>query len=107
MGKENPDTGKRGEEPYGKIYPQPPENHEDSYSDIPDYSGHCPNCPECGWTMGYSYLKSEFKCPHCGFIMDEGDWDYQAEDEGDMPWVCKTCGGPWPQCQTSCKLFDN
>lgn len=76
------------------------------YNDIPDYSGCCPDCPECGTTMRYSYSKSEFKCFNCGYVMDEGDWDYESDDE-DIPFACKTCGGPYPKCMTSCKMFDD
>lgn len=47
------------------------------YDNVPDYSGCCPDCPVCGETMGYSYIRSEFKCPECGHIMDEDDWDYE------------------------------
>lgn len=84
-----------------------------SYNDIPDYAGYCPNCPTCGDTMGYSYSESEFKCPSCGTKMDEADWDYEDEDnddekpETDLPRVCRLCGGPYPRCKISCKLFDD
>lgn len=27
-------------------------------------------------------------------------------DYDDMPEGCKSCGGPWPDCETSCVLFD-
>lgn len=80
---------------------------ENDYNDIPDYSGYCPNCPSCGEIMKFSYCKSEFKCFACGYIMDEMDWDHCGEDENGMPFVCGTCGGPWPSCQTSCKMFDD
>lgn len=100
-------SGAKDEKLFSKVYPQRPKDHEERYQDIPDYSGFCPNCPECGQTMGYSYLKSKFKCPDCGYIMEESDWDYQASATDGMPWTCQVCGGPWPQCQSSCKLFDN
>ena len=80
---------------------------ESEYNDIPDWSGYCPDCPKCGETMGYCYHKSEFKCPSCGYIMDEYDWERDDEKENDIPWGCKVCGGPYPQCKTSCKLFDD
>ena len=83
------------------------EHDEVTYNDIPDYSGYCPDCPQCGETMGYSYINSEFKCFNCGYIMDENDWDHETEDDNGMPWVCSTCGGPWPNCSTSCKMFDD
>ena len=80
---------------------------DDNYDDIPDYSGYCPACPECESTMKFSYQKSEFKCFDCGFIMDENDWDFDPTDEKGKPFVCSTCGGPWPSCSTSCKMFDD
>lgn len=79
----------------------------DDYNDTPDYSGYCPDCPKCGETMRYSYCKSEFKCFVCGCVMDEHDWDYCVEDENTTPFVCCACGGPWPSCKTSCKMFDD
>ena len=27
-------------------------------------------------------------------------------DYDDVPEGCKACGGPWPDCETSCALFD-
>lgn len=74
------------------------------FNDIPDYSGFCPDCPQCGATMGYSYSKELFKCPDCGYEMDEADWHY--EDDDDIPWGCQVCGGPYPDCKDSCKLYD-
>ena len=80
----------------------------DEYNDIPDYAGHCPECPICGTIMKFSYCKAEFKCFECGHAMDECDWDdIIGEDESEPPFVCDVCGGPYPQCQTSCKLFDD
>lgn len=77
------------------------------YRDIPDFAGYLPECPRCGSSMGYSYLRSEFKCPECGFLMDQQDWDYDREDgEMEVPFGCVTCGGPYPDCKTSCKMFD-
>lgn len=76
------------------------------YNDIPDYLGFCPDCPCCGETMGYSYSKSEFKCPSCGNIVDENDLDVDEMDDDDIPWGCRNCGGPYPLCTSSCKMFD-
>ena len=28
-------------------------------------------------------------------------------DSSDMPEGCKACGGPWPDCETSCSIFDD
>lgn len=78
------------------------------YDGVPEYTDHCPDCPECGTTMGYNYYTSEFKCPSCGYIMDEYDWDRDDEDDPDeIPYGCRACGGPWPNCKTACKLYDD
>lgn len=78
----------------------------DDFNDTPDYLSDCPDCPICGGTMGYSYNRSEFKCFNCGCIMDENDLVFDDFIEDDIPWGCKTCGGPYPLCTTSCKMFD-
>ena len=78
----------------------------DGYNDIPDYLGCCPDCPCCGEAMGYSYGKSEFKCFSCGCILDENDLEIDDYTD-DIPWSCKNCGGPYPLCTTSCKMFDD
>ncbi len=80
---------------------------ESEYNDIPDWSGSCPDCPNCGETMGYSYRNSEFRCPSCGYKMDEDEWEPEEDDGDGIPWGCKVCGGPYPQCITSCKMFDD
>jgi hypothetical protein len=81
---------------------------EEDYKDIPDYSGYCPDCPKCGATMGFCYYKAEFKCFECEYVMEEDDWDYIIEeDDSEPPFGCAACGGPYPQCKTSCKLFDD
>jgi hypothetical protein len=78
------------------------------YNDIPDYAGYCPECPICETIMKFSYCKAEFKCFECGHTMNECDWeDIVGEDESEPPYVCIVCGGPYPQCQTSCKIFDD
>ena len=89
--------------------PQRPENYENLYADTPDF-GACPDCPDCGTTMGFSYSKMEFKCPDCGRVADVGEAMLFQDDEPDgdeIPFVCRTCGGPWPDCRTSCKMFDD
>ena len=30
-----------------------------------------------------------------------------SEDTDEIPEGCKACGGPWPDCETSCSLFDD
>ncbi len=74
--------------------------------DTLDYNQCYPNCPMCGTTMEYGSSDSEFKCPSCGHRADIID-DDDCSGNGDMPFVCTTCGGPWPSCETSCKMFDD
>lgn len=59
-------------------------------------------------------------CPSCGLKVDEEDYEYESDEEvewteemldmeqGDIPPAgCRACGGPYPYCKTSCKLFDD
>lgn len=54
-------------------------------------------------------------CPNCGEMVDEMDYEYEGEDDdeeydsfsNELPSGCAACGGPYPQCTTSCKLFDD
>ena len=57
-------------------------------------------------------------CPECGIKVNESTAYNQLERENeeyltridltedDRDEVCKFCGGAWPNCKTSCKLFD-
>lgn len=41
-----------------------------------------------------------------GIETDEDElYSYSEGDE--LPYVCTTCGGPYPQCTSSCKMFDD
>lgn len=50
-----------------------------------------------------------YVCPGCGEKVDEMDYEYiwNEEDEDDIPPGCVACGGPYPDCKSSCKLFDD
>ena len=52
-------------------------------------------CPTCGWTMYEEYYEGFEDC-------DEG----VEYPEDYIPAGCSACGGPYPLCKTSCKLFD-
>ncbi len=55
-------------------------------------------------------------CTKCGYSVDVEDYGgeddyidyYSAQDEilGE-PECCRACGGPYPSCMTSCKIFDD
>lgn len=75
----------------------------------------------------------EYECVECGARMEKADGevlvcpncqhsvnidDYGSEEEYDLyysgvdgladePECCKACGGPYPDCMTSCKIFDD
>ena len=51
-------------------------------------------------------------CPSCGWQIDEMEYEYEDDelhylDEDVPPAGCRACGGPYPQCKSSCKLFDD
>ena len=69
--------------------------------------------------MKFNFGTNTFKCFHCGYTIEEdivdsvldqdSEYDdiYDDPDESEIPECCKACGGPWPKCQTSCKIFDD
>lgn len=82
------------------------EAYLNSYEDTPDF-GSVPDCPECGGEMGYNYVKNECKCKDCGAVFDSDELDWDDENEDGIPYGCRACGGPYPDCMTSCKIFDD
>ena len=84
-------------------------------------------CDECGVYMnnqpGFSVSSGEWTCTECGAVNDvtedniiydtdedddEYDDEYDGDDYGDgIPEGCAACGGPYPQCCTSCPVFDD
>lgn len=53
-----------------------------------------------------AYFKERNKVLY-GIDDDEDDDWYDDDDDDDIPEGCAACGGPYPQCTTSCKLFDD
>ena len=94
-------------------------------------------CDECGEYMndqpGFTVKRGTWKCKSCGAVNDvsedniryEEDNDYDSDDDDDdddddytygygsdddddyIPEGCRACGGPYPNCKTSCPLFDD
>lgn len=70
-------------------------------------------CDECYSAMEVTRVDRKTRvvhCPECG-----NEWLIDNEDEiindpcsdDDMPECCAACGGPYPSCMTSCKIFDD
>ena len=89
-----------------------------------EYISMKPICPRCGGVMVYTGGLLPWVCSKCDVEADlfwdqvnqeylveipgEPDWDEFWDDPiGNMPECCKACGGPFPSCMTSCKIFDN
>lgn len=70
------------------------------------HNGCYPICSECLVKMEYNSKNDTFKCPNCGRLSDE-DEDEFMDDDDDIPEGCIACGGPYPDCTISCKLFDD
>lgn len=83
-----------------------------------------PICNHCGALMDRKDSKSGgyriYICPSCGWEVDEFDYEYESGEyeeyaaetlgvyDGDVPPVgCRACGGPYPDCISSCKVFDD
>lgn len=66
-------------------------------------------CTKCRELMNLNGDK--LICPSCGHTIDHDEYDdyelYFDEDDSEPPIGCQACGGPYPQCKTSCKLFDD
>lgn len=76
-------------------------------------------CAECGGEMKFTdENKDVLMCTRCAFSVEveeyghEHDYDdyfdsINSESEEDIPEGCAACGGPYPDCKTSCKIFDD
>jgi hypothetical protein len=81
-------------------------------------------CNRCGAVMRQAEDPKTgcgvYICPSCGLKVDEEDYEYESDEEvewteemldmeqGDIPPAGRrACGGPYPYCKMSCKLFDD
>ena len=53
-------------------------------------------------------------CPNCNYWIEVDEYDsigefdeYYSSLEEEVPEYCQICGGPYPQCTTSCSLYDD
>lgn len=82
-------------------------------------------CGTCNEYMDYEESKEyglvgKWICPVCGkwvkettvynqFEKENQEWSdlYEIDCVDDIPEGCDACGGPYPDCIASCKLFDD
>lgn len=81
-------------------------------------------CNKCGAIMDRKEAPKGgndiYACPSCDWSVDVMEYEYEDSEEeelteevlkaykGDVPPAgCRACGGPYPQCKTSCKMFDD
>ena len=77
-------------------------------------------CDYCGVFMnrqpGFNVRSGEWVCTNCGKTNDVSEDNIRDEDEDDVeyfstesaiPEGCAACGGDFPNCTTSCPLFDD
>ena len=38
---------------------------------------------------------------------DDKEEPFDNEESDDIPFVCRACGGPYPDCTDSCKIFED
>lgn len=60
-------------------------------------------CPDCGGKMRME--GDMWVCTRCDTAIStsfDEDPDYD-----DMPEGCAACGGNWPDCESSCPMFDD
>lgn len=65
-------------------------------------------CPECGKPLyWFNEQHSDLVCEECGYSIDPWADDYQPPEPDNIPEGCAACGGPYPNCTSSCNLFDD
>ncbi len=80
----------------------------------------CNNCGAVMDTKTISTVREDYICPACGWAVDSMDYEYDSDEteewtsemlkvfgEDIPPAGCIACGGPYPHCKSSCKLFDD
>lgn len=88
------------------------------FSRIPTGEQYCPDCHK-----PIIHKKDFWECEICNYsitddeVLDgdgfptkestyENDYGAIYSDEPDIPETCDTCGGPYPDCKASCKMYD-
>lgn len=77
-------------------------------------------CNNCGAVMNLGADDENYICPYCGGMAERAEYEYDYGE--DLEWspnmldmfgeyipseYCLICGGSYPNCKLSCKLFDD
>lgn len=63
------------------------------------------NCPSCGKPM--EEMTTFWSCDECDVFIHRPGYEPVEDVAEEIPEGCAACGGPYPNCKTSCKLFDD
>lgn len=63
-------------------------------------------CPSCGWEIDEMEYEYESGDP-MELVQDERGDDYLIFRDDMLPAGCRACGGPYPYCKVSCRMFDD
>lgn len=65
-------------------------------------------CPYCGQLLDHGGL-IDWTCDNCGLQFDTVYDSYNKEYALELivPEICSDCGGPFPDCMSSCGIFDD
>lgn len=80
--------------------------------DLSNYDWYCDNCDaSLDEQTGFNVNCGSWICTECGDInfIEESEIiedDYDDYDD-EIPEGCAACGGPYPNCMTSCPIFDD
>ena len=95
---------------------------KDEMYDACDFRNGTYLCPNCGNAMVSQYSDDDYQCDSCGqrgkllggqvVLVDPDPNSTEFEDGSEMPDrmppCCIACGcGAYPDCMTSCKIFDD
>ncbi|MCD8373255.1 MAG: transposase [Clostridia bacterium] len=75
------------------------DEYEDNYEATRDLLGYDPpECPQCGTIMKVRFSDNNFKCPNCGYSVDEEDLEDEL-DSFDNFSDCYSGNGGNPKCE--------
>lgn len=93
------------------------EMEETKMKKLSEYDWYCDECHEyLNDQAGFDAYCGYWTCSNCSnsnkigkseILFDNHDIFINKEEHEEMPQCYSACGGPYPDCMTSCKLFDD